>query len=164
MDFDIIKTQLLEWMTSFVEQPNPSLGNWAPCPYARAARINNKILIIDSDAGKLAKTVEENLPMLDTYEVVVICFDHNDISGSECASLTQELNKDLMKQDVVILEDHPDLTEHVHGVKMNFGQCGLYVVQRLTKLNEAAQKLHASGYYDHWSTAELDEVVTWRYR
>jgi hypothetical protein len=164
MDFNIVKTQLLEWMTLFVEEPNPNLGNWAPCPYARAARINNKILIIDSAATALAKTVENNLPMLDSYEVVVICFDHNSISGVECANLTQDLNKDLMKQDVVILEDHPELTEHVNGVKMNFGQCGLYVVQRLSKLNEAAQKLHAGGYYDHWSTSELDEVVTWRYQ
>ena len=32
-------------MKDFVEKPNPKLGNWAPCPYARAARINNQIAI-----------------------------------------------------------------------------------------------------------------------
>lgn len=164
MDFNEIKTQLLAWMTEFVEQPNPKLGNWAPCPYARAARINNKILILDSDANKLAQTVEANLSNLDAYEVIVICFDHTLLSGQDCAQLTAELNQNLMKQDVVILEDHPDLVEHVAGVKMNFGACGLYVVQRLSKLNEAAQKLHAAGYYDQWTNSELDEVVTWRYR
>lgn len=164
MDFNVIKTQLLAWMTEFVEQPNPSLGNWAPCPYARAARINNKILIVDCKANELAQTVDANLSNLDTYEVIVICFDHDQISGLDCANLTAELNLELKKQDVVILEDHPDLVEYVAGVKMNFGQCGLYVVQRLSKLNEAAQKLHASGYYDHWSNSELDEVVTWRYK
>jgi hypothetical protein len=164
MDFDIIKTQLLEWITSFVEEPNPNLGNWAPCPYARAARINNRIHITNSSIDELAQVVNQNITLLDQFEVVVICFDHTEMSGDDCAKLTAELNAELMKQDVVILEDHPDLLEHVHGVKMNFGQCGLYVVQRLTKLNEAAQKLHANGYYEHWTTAELNEVVTWRYQ
>lgn len=164
MDFNEIKTQLLVWMNNFIEQPNPSLGNWAPCPYARAARINNKILILDSDADKLAQTVQENLAKLDAYEVIVICFDHTLLLGQDCARLTAELNQELMKQDVVILEDHPDLVEYVSTVKMNFGLCGLYVVQQLSKLNEAAQKLQAAGYYDHWSNEELDEVVTWRHK
>ncbi len=40
-----MKEQILKWMQDFVEQPNPKLGNWAPCPYARSARINNQITI-----------------------------------------------------------------------------------------------------------------------
>ena len=41
-----IESALLTWMQEFLEQPNPNLGNWAPCPYARAARVNNKIKIV----------------------------------------------------------------------------------------------------------------------
>lgn len=163
MNFDLIKTQLLEWMTTFVEQPNPNLGNWPPCPYARAARLNNKILIVECAVAELANTVNQNIENLDPYEVVVICFDHTQISGKDCAALTEALNKELMPKNVVILEDHPDLVEHVNSVHMNFGQCGLYVIQKLDKLNEAADKLKVAGYYNHWTKAELDEVVTWRY-
>ena len=162
MNFDEIKTQLLEWMINFVEHPNPSLGNWAPCPYARAARINNRIHITHCDVDQLSNTVDQSLSLLSTYEVIVICFDHNLISSKDCSKLTTDLNTKLMQQDVVILEDHPNLVEHVAGVKMNFGLCGLFVVQKLSKLNEAANKLKASGYYDHWAKSELDEVVTWR--
>lgn len=164
MDFNYIKTQLLDWMQSFVEQPNTALGDWAPCPYARAARINNRIHIIDSSITDLPVTVDQSLELLTQYEVVVICFDHTKISGEECQVLTATLNEKLIKDDFVILEDHPDLVEHVAGVHMNFGHCGLYVIQRLSKLNEAADKLKANGYYNTWSQAELDEVVTWRYK
>jgi hypothetical protein len=164
MDFDTIKSQLLEWMRSFVEQPNPALGDWAPCPYARAARLNNQIHIIDSTVTNLPVTTVQSLTLLEQYEVVVICFDHTEIAGEDCRALTASLNNQLMKDDFVILEDHPDLVEHVAGVHMNFGHCGLYVVQRLSKLNAAADKLKEKGYYDTWSQSELDEVVTWRYK
>lgn len=163
MNFELIKTQLIEWMTTFVEKPNPALGTWAPCPYAQAARLNNKIYITDSTIPELTYNVNRSLPLLDEYEVVVICFDHTLISGIDCQNLTATLNDELMEHDYVILEDHPDLIEHVNRIKMNFGQCGLYVIQRLSKLNEAADKLRAAGYYDSWSQSELDEVVTWRY-
>jgi hypothetical protein len=46
---------------------------------------------------------------------------------------------------------------------MNFGHCGLLVIQKLSKLNNAADKLKGQGYYDTWSQQALDEVVTWRY-
>lgn len=164
MNFDQIKIQLIEWMKSFVENPNPALGSWAPCPYAQSARINNKILIVEGDSKNLAQAVNQCLPSLTAYEVVVVCFDHTKISGLDCQQAVAELNKKLMQEDYVILEDHPDLVENVAGIKMNFGPCGLLVVQQLSKLNQAADKLRTAGYYHHWEQSELDQVVSWRYK
>lgn len=164
MDFALIKTQLTEWLTSFVEKPNPALNNWPPCPYARQARINNKILIIESSIEELTKTVNESLAMFEQYDVVIVCFDHTLISGPDCQQLVSDLNNKLMPNDYVLLEDHPDLIEHVAGIKMNFGHCGLFVISQLTKLNSASDQIRAKGYYDVWSQSELDEVVSWRYK
>jgi hypothetical protein len=47
---------------------------------------------------------------------------------------------------------------------MNFGHCGLLVVQKITKLNNAADRLRSQGYYDSWNQRELDQVVSWRYK
>jgi hypothetical protein len=69
-----------------------------------------------------------------------------------------------MYDDYVILEDHPDSIESVSGVRMNFGECGLFVIQKLSKLNEASNKLKSAGYYDYWDQKSLDNVVTWRYK
>jgi hypothetical protein len=72
------------------------------------------------------------------------------------------MNTELLKQNYVVLEDHPDNVEIINGVRMNFGLAGLLVVQKLDKLQQAAELLKSKGYYSCWSEAELDSVVTWR--
>lgn len=158
-----IEQKLTDWMVNFVEQPHPGLGQWTPCPYARQARINNKIKIVHSDHQRLTATIEQQLPELEHKEVVVICFDHTKISAQELEKLIKVYNQQvLMARNYVILEDHPDAVELVNGVHMNFGHCGLLVIQKLDKLTTASEQLKSKGYYDTWSQSELDQVVTWR--
>jgi hypothetical protein len=164
MNFELIKPQLIEWLTSFVEKPNPALNNWPPCPYARHARVNNKILIIDSSVENLTNTVINLIENFGENEAAVVCFDHTLISGVECQQLALELNDQLMPRNFVLLEDHPEVIEYVAGVKMNFGPCGLFVISPLSELNAAGDQLRKKGYYDTWSQSELDEIVTWRYK
>jgi len=150
-------------MVDFVEQPHPGLGQWAPCPYARQARINNKIKIVHSDHRRLIATIEQELPELEQKEVVVVCFDHTKISALELEKLIKVYNTQvLLARNYVILEDHPDAEELVNGVHMNFGHCGLLVIQKLDKLTTASEQLKSKGYYDTWNPSELDQVVTWR--
>ena len=155
-----MKNDLITWMKEFVEKPNPKLGDWAPCPYAQAARLNNQIEIVE---GRNALTDFETID-LDAKEVWVFWYPIEQYTGKEFAEIAKELNQTLMKQDVVVLEDHPDLVETVNGVHMNFGKASLLIIQSLSKLNTAADKLRSKGYYDHWSKEEIDEVVTWRYK
>jgi hypothetical protein len=163
LDQEHTKTELINWMQEFVEKPNSALGDWAPCPYARAARLANKIEIVFCDADALKSTVESQLSTLEDKDVVVVCFDHTEISASDLEAQVKSHNQLLMPRNYVILEDHPDAVEHVNGVHMNFGLCGLLVVQKLNKLNTAADTLRERGYYDQWDQAALDSVVAWRY-
>jgi kynureninase len=163
MDQEKIKAELDQWMVEFVEANNSQLGNWAPCPYAKAARVADMIGVRFSSVPELTSVVRESIDTLATKDVVVVCFDHNTISPSHLQEFVAGMNKMLMPADYVILEDHPDAPEYVNGVKMNFGQCGLLVIQKLSKLNNAADKLKSQGYYDTWDQKSLDDVVTWRY-
>jgi hypothetical protein len=157
---NLMHNQITKWMKEFVEKPNPKLGDWAPCPYAQAARLNNQIEIVE---GKNALTDFESVD-LDSKEVWVFWYPTEQYTGKEFEEIARELNQTLMKQDVVVLEDHPDLVEHVNDVHMNFGKASLLIIQSLSKLNKAADKLRDKGYYDHWSQEEIDSVVTWRYK
>jgi hypothetical protein len=158
-----IEKKLTEWMVNFIEQPHPDLDRWAPCPYARQARISNQIKIVHSDHRRLTATVEQVLPELEEKEVVVVCFDHSEISAQELEKLIKVYNQQvLMARNYVILEDHPDAEELINGVPMNFGHCGLLIIQRLDKLTTASEQLKSKGYYNSWSQSELDQVVTWR--
>lgn len=159
MDQEQIREKLTQWLINFVENPNPLLGNWAPCPYARQARLANKIHVVFDSPLEIANYVT----FLDDYDVVVLCFDPADYSASQVELFTKHINSVLLWQDYVVLEDHPDAEELVAGVHMNFGHCGLMVLQKLTKINQAADLLRAKGYYDGWSEENLSQVVNWRY-
>jgi len=163
MDQIAIKQQLDQWMVEFVEANHSALNNWSPCPYARAARLSGMISTKFATVPELRDVVRESMTTLETKDVVVVCFDHHNISPEYLQEFVADMNKMLMPLDYVILEDHPDAPEYVNGVKMNFGKCGLLVIQRLSKLNSAADKLKSQGYYDTWDQEALDQVVQWRY-
>ena len=163
MDQLKIKEKLNQWMVEFVEVNNSALNNWPPCPYAKAARLGNAIDIVFADIADLVKVVTASRTQLEQKDVVVVCFDHNQIGPESLQEFVAGMNQTLMPADYVILEDHPDAPEYVNGVRMNFGLCGLLVIQKLSKLNNAADKLRSQGYYDSWDQKALDEVVTWRY-
>lgn len=158
-----IKQQLDQWIVEFVEANNPALGNWPPCPYAKAARLSGMIEVVFASVPDLIDSVRKSKDMLETKDVVVVCFDHETISPEELQEFVAGMNKSLMPEDYVILEDHPSTPEYVNGSKMNFGHCGLLVIQKLSKLNNAADKLKGQGYYDTWDMKALNEVVSWRY-
>jgi hypothetical protein len=159
MDEPVIRQQLEQWLTNFVEQPNPLLNNWSPCPYARQARLSNKIFTVFDSPLEIHQYTNK----LEDYDAVILCFDHTKFSAGQIELFTTHVNSILMWQDYVVLEDHPDSEEYVNEVKMNFGKCGLMILQRLSKLNTAANQLKNKGYYNTWSQENLDEVVNWRY-
>lgn len=160
-----MKDQIIKWMQEFVEVPHPALGNFPPCPYARQARIQNKIEIVHSAHDLLIATIEQSLSLLEEKDVIVIWFDHIQISADNLSSLIDTYNKDLlMPRNYVVLEDHPNNPEVLNGVKMNFGQCGLLLLSKLDVLNNASNALCSKGYYDHWPKENLDYVVNWRFR
>lgn len=164
MNREEVVSKLTKWMTDFIEVPNPKLGDWAPCPYARQARVNNNISIKFAEVFEFADIIRESLETLENKEVVVVCFDHRVIDPISLQAYVKEMNDMLLPINYVILEDHPDSPEYINDVCMNFGECGLLVIQKLDKLNKASDQLREKGYYDVWSKEDLDAVVTWRYK
>jgi hypothetical protein len=156
----IVESALLKWMQEFLEQPNSSLGNWAPCPYARAARINNKIKIIEGTLSGDDIVELINTPNWE-YEAYIYWYPI-DTPLKEFAELNRNLNKIYRDKDVVVLGNHPEFDEIINGVKMNFDLAALQIVQRLSALNQASEKLEKQGYYDTWPKEAYDDVVVRR--
>jgi hypothetical protein len=162
LDQEIIKEKLINWIINFLEVPNQQLNNWAPCPFARQARIKDNISYKFCTLAEFTDVLRESIYILEQKDVVVICFDHTHIDPLTLQKWVEDKNKMLKPAGYVILEDHPNALEFVNGVKMNFGYCGLLLMQKLDKLNIASEQLRNKGYYDIWSKDELDSVVTWR--
>jgi hypothetical protein len=163
MDKEYISNELQKWMVDFVEKPNALLNGWAPCPYARQARVEGKVEILFSDTSRLKTNVMSYLHLLDEKEVLVVCFDHTEIEPEVLSNVVHDINVSLHDLGFIVLEDHPDDKEILNGVTMNFGKCGILFVQRTDKLNTATETLKQKGYYDHWPQENYDDVVGWRY-
>jgi hypothetical protein len=162
MDQQLIQQQLEAWLIDFVEKPNPMLNGWAPCPFARKARVTNRFDIVFATAATLEATIESAAQQLQNLDVIAVCVDPAAITAEDLSHQVQQLNQQLMPQDVLLLEDHPSDVEIVNGLHMNFGACAIVFVQQLSNINQASKQLKQGGYYDCWSQENLDSVVTWR--
>lgn len=162
MEHDYLYKKFIEWMITFVETSNPNLNDWPPCPFAKQARLSNKIYFKVIDTHMIESAIDSCLINLKNFEVVVLAFDHTQINGDQVQDLVLNKNIELMKQNYVILEDHPEIEEYINGVCMNFKECGLLIIQELSKLNDASKNLFNKGYYKVWSKDNIDEVVRWR--
>jgi hypothetical protein len=160
MNHSNVEAELFKWMEEFVETPHPNLGTWPPCPYARQARLTNNIELRQGNEpyADCLSTVNDNWDK----EVIIYWYDHTKIPVENFLADVNNANHLLISEDIVALEDHPNVQEIVSGVKMNFGYCAIIVIQKNSKLNHAADQLRSKGYYDTWSKSDIDKIVSWR--
>lgn len=157
---------LTEWMKSFVEKPHPYLGDMPPCPYARKARLDNKVKMTwiskqEHDANIYKLIRDESFEKLD---VMILIADRRRWTWQGAYELREQLNKEFAKQDKVVLEDHPDYKEKIGNINMSNGKYCLLFVQKKSKLNKFSKLLSkTTNYYKNWSKKELNDIVTWRF-
>ena len=155
----IFKEDMESWIVNWVGVYNEKMKT-IPCPFAKQALIKDEIewYFADNTAGLVRLLTEFELKK----EVAVIGFSKKSISPSVVAELAEDVNIEMMKRDLVALEDHPDSTEMVLGESMNQGTWGFIAVQSLSKLNRASEMLDKAGYYKDWPKEYYDDTVSWR--
>jgi len=161
MDLATVQYNIERWIETFVEVPHPALGGWAPCPYARKARLDRDFEVRlgqdpCQDAADIAKHGLTKSVMIYAYDAAVWPY-------SEFTYKIEQGNQHwLLPHDLIALEDHPGDPEIVNGVGMNQGTYALMLVQNLTDLNEKAQLVARKGFYDAWPEDYLQVLFTHR--
>lgn len=158
MDSAQAKLDVMSWIQDFVEQPNVLLHNWAPCPYARQARLKNQIDIrIGVDPYFDLKNLVRH--GMGGKEVVILVYDAEEWPLQTFRDLWSQAEKEhLTCRDLYVLEDHPAAAESVLGVVMNQGTYAMLFVQCRSKLEEAARQLAQKGYYNDWDEQYLQDL------
>ena len=149
LDLDTVAKDIESWIKNFVEVPHPALGGWAPCPYARRARLDQDFEI------RIGRNAFEDLIATSygslTKSVLVFVYDPTDHPYKEFHRQIEYANREyLLPKDIIALEDHPGDPEIVNGVCMNQGTYALALVQNLIDLNEKAQLMARKGFYATW--------------
>jgi hypothetical protein len=160
MNFEQAKKDIEQWIVEFVEKPNPLLNGWAPCPYARQARLNDRVEIRQGCFNPIDDL--KHITMADR-DVIAYVYDCKRWSADEFNELVKIANMvHLSAQGLIALADHPDDVELVNGVAMNQGTYAIVFVQDITKLNHFAKILGDKGFYDGWDEEYLKVLFAGR--
>jgi hypothetical protein len=161
LDLTQVTHHIEHWIENFVEVPHPALGGWAPCPYARRARLD-----LDFEV-RIGRTPFEDLISI-SYSILpksVIIFVYDSLAHPY-EQFHQEVEyaniNYLVPKDMLALEDHPADPEIVNGVSMNQGTYALALVQNLTDLNQKAQFMAQKDFYKTWPEEYLKSLFNHR--
>jgi hypothetical protein len=157
LDLDTVRYHIELWLETFVEVPHPALGGWAPCPYARRARLDRDFEV------RLGRNPFEDLIAVSygslPCSVMIFVYDPKFHPYDKFHAEIEFANTNhLVPKDMIALEDHPADAEIVNGVAMNQGTYALVLVQNLTDLNSKAQGLAQKGFYNTWPEEYLKSL------
>lgn len=165
-----IEADLRSWSREVLEAPSPHLNGMPPCPYARKAWRENKVLVIESDnfAADVARycrdfyEFDKELIVVGTYDIP----DLDDLSG-----LIEELN--VTHPSLHCMQFHPDygaddagldfLTDNDWESSVDNEYCMVFI-QDLALVVATSDRLEALGYYSAYPSDEYEELVVNRKR
>ena len=162
MDIEQVRIDINLWIETFLEIANPALGGWAPCPYARRARLDQAYKVRLGD-NILFDLMELGRVGLAGKSVVILTYEPETYAGEAFELAVQTACQEyLLPQDLIALPDHPDLPETVNGVIMNHGRYALILVQQLSDLDQKAAAMGRKGFYDTWPEDYLKQLFQHR--
>tara|TARA_R100000008_G_scaffold84890_1_gene73425 strand:+ start:1923 stop:2498 length:576 start_codon:yes stop_codon:yes gene_type:complete len=156
---DQICEEIREWSRFALEKPNKNYNNLPSCPFAKTAWKDKKV----SFAFKNKKNNELIYILINNFNdnkdliiIVDMCFENNEKFHAHLNKTNELIQQGKYKQkDIWLMGFHPndDVNELIDdGTFANIvkEEYALIFVQRLTKLQESANKLKKLGYYDKY--------------
>jgi hypothetical protein len=160
MDFVQAKIDIMNWITGFVEQPNTNLNGWAPCPYARKARLQGQL---DIRPGEIDPYTDLMHADMGNYMVIGYVYDPSTIDAEKFESQVRAVNQGfLVPRNIIALADHPDSKEIINGVCFNQGTWAIAFIQPLDKINDFARLIAGKDYYEGWPEDYLQGLFEFR--
>lgn len=162
LNLETVKQDIEKWIVDFVEVPHPALGNWAPCPYARKARLDRDFTV-RVGVNPYFDLLNVARDGLGGKSVLILAYDPNEFFYAQFNRDIHAANEEaLLRNDLLALEDHPGDPEIVNGISMNQGTYALALVQSLSDLNQKAKLVARKGFYDAWPEEYLTALFQHR--
>ena len=132
-----MKDDIIRWMKEFVEVPHPNFGNFAPCPYAKEARIENKIKFVEFPNSRPDSDIEPYVRnmMLDEFDVTILIFEKDRWTAKETFEIARKMEKIAIGRGLLLSEDHPEMIEVVGDTILNQGDYIIFFIQGFDKQN-----------------------------
>ncbi len=157
--------EIIAWSEHTLQKPNPYYNNLPACPYAQKAWQENKVAILfkyEDSYQCLYSTVSQWEDVFDLCVIVDMNFEKSaEVFHNYLDSLNDAISAGIfIDKDVWVMGFHPydeanDFIDDQSFMQMVDDEYALIFVQRLSGLQESADKLAEKGYYDNY-LAEYD--------
>ncbi len=167
-----VEADIRKWSHAFLEVPNAKLNGLPPCPYAKQAWLDNKVVFsINTGLEGLIKEVSTFNDH--DYDIVVWASEHlieMEYLDGWCDGVNEAMS--ISGKDMHLMVFHPDYDAEVAGLEFlidsdvtddSLDYCMVFV-QRLSPLDDAALSLEKSGYYQHFPEEVYESLVLDRRR
>ncbi|MEB3882624.1 hypothetical protein [Lyngbya sp. CCY1209] len=165
-----VRRHLHHWIETFLSVPHPNFGGLPPCPFSRKAWSENRVAIRDS--APIAPFNCDNLENTaivaaerwgDDLDVFILVAPTDVADPQHLDRRIRDLNQILATFDLVALADCPrnPATTLSHTDTSN-GRYTLVLIQKLSHLQTASDRLRETDYYKNWSEADFENIVNWR--
>lgn len=157
-----VHRELIDWSSEVLSKASPHFNNLPPCPYAQQAWTEDRVAVMfkyESNKQCLYSTVSR---FDDNFDVAIIIDFKFDEDPEVFHAYLDEMNDVIsdgmfIDKDVWVMGFHPHDEESEFIEDIDFephidAEYAMIFVQRLSKLQEAADKLDKKGYYDTYNS------------
>jgi hypothetical protein len=155
-----------QYLQDVLEQPHPVFGGLPICPFAKQARLQNKI---DFQVQRFRlDDLDSSSPLMvmihrfaETRQHDVLLFIHPDPPVMSLVQFQQQidrLNMQLRPMHLTAFGGHPDDAFQIQGVRTRQDPFLNLTIQSIEKLSHASARLATTHYYDNWKAAALEAV------
>lgn len=152
--------EIMSWSKVALEEPSVHFNGLPPCPFAKTAWLEDKVSILFKKEDSY-QTLYSCISMFDdAFDLVIIVDLKNTKNPEDFHEYLDDLNLRISEgmfidKDIWLMgfnpEDEP--SDFVEDVTFNYDvddEYSMIFVQRLSKLQEAANRLDKKGYYDSY--------------
>ena len=153
-----IMDEITQWSDKVLSVPNPHFNGLPACPYAKQAWLDSKVAVIFKYEKNYQSLYNTLAQFDDNFDIAILV----DLSQHMEADVFHEYLDDLntvisngmfIDRDLWVMGFHPDDDESEFVEDVSFEplvdvEYAMIFVQRLSKLQEAADKFDKKGYYD----------------
>jgi hypothetical protein len=162
-----VEADIRKWSHDFLEVPNAMLNGLPPCPYAKQAWLEDKVVFsVNTGLDGLIEEVKNFESH--NYDIVIWASEYlieMEYLDGFCDGVNEAMS--IAGKDMHLMVFHPDYDAEEAGldflleddVSNDELQYCMVFVQRLSPLDDASLSLEKSGYYQHFPKDTYQSLV-----
>jgi hypothetical protein len=153
-----VRLDIKEWIER-LSVPQTAFNNQPTCPFAMRADLD--IIVTESYAEFITRTLRaiNNFRFGRNHVDIIVPMFPSAFDGNNIWTLSEELNKILVKKDLIVYVSDPLKPFIVDGVRTTNEYYLFIILQQMSELSRASAQLWRKGYYDKWPVEMYDKIV-----